>query len=362
MRHTQIIDSTITDQHKTVNKPVKKPPEKYTKSVQLDLFSQFVTNAKSEVSNTVEVWESIPKYFFTPKQVSKLRTTDGLAKPYQWKYSYNGSACIVKIQPALMEQGNGSYKAYFPSVTEELVEESLKKILTIQNYGIHDENNLETWVRFSLSMIQRELKARGRTRSRNEIKHAIQVMNKCNISLFKDDKEIWSGAILQDLVTVGRKEYIADTDAQHIARLPLFISHSINSLEYRQFNYDRLMSCNEQLTRWIYKKLINRFIQASHLTEYSFMYSNIKQASGLLQQARERDNRSKVISALDELQEKNIISSYETDERKKGRSIVEVKYTIKAAPYFIAEQKAANKRSKDIEVHALNKNLRINGT
>ena len=260
----------------------------------------------------------------------------------------------MKIQPALIEQKDGSYKACFPGVTEEFIEEALKKILTIQNYGIHDSNNIETWVRFSLNMIQRELKARNRTRNLNQIKHAIEVMNKCNIAVFKNNKEIWSGAILQDLVTVGRDEYLADTDTQHIARLPLFISHSINRLEYRQFNYDRLMSCDEQLTRWMYKKLINRFIQASYMTEYSFMYSDMKQASGLLQQERERDNRNKVISALNELQEKSIISSYETDERKKGRSIIDVKYTIKAASGFIAEQKAANKRTNDTETKALN--------
>jgi len=60
----------------------------------------------------------------------------------------------------------------------------------------------------------------------------------------KEGKEIWSGAILQDLVTVGRDDYIANTDAQHIARLPVFISNAINCLDYRQFNYTRLMRCN----------------------------------------------------------------------------------------------------------------------
>ncbi len=64
-----------------------------------------------------------------------------------------------------------------------------------------------------------------------EIKRAIEVMNKCNIAFYKEGKELWSGAILQDLVTVDRKEYIADTDSHHIARLPLFISHAINQLE-----------------------------------------------------------------------------------------------------------------------------------
>ena len=241
---------------------MKTPPTKQIKNPQYELFTQFVTNDKSEVSNTVEVWESIPKYFFTPTQVNKLRITNGHANPFKWLYQYDGIDCAVKIQPALIEQDDGNYKAFFPSVTEELVEEALKKILADQRYGLHDPHNIETWVRFTLSLVQKELNARGRTRNRNQIKHAIEVMSSCVITFYKEDKEVWKGSILQDLVTVGRGEYLADTNSQHIARLPLFISHAINQLEYRQFNYDRLMSCDEQLTRWVYKRLIHRYRQA----------------------------------------------------------------------------------------------------
>ncbi len=329
----------------------KQPPKDFVRSLQLNLFGQFITNDKSEVSNTVEVWESIPKYFFTPKQVEKLRTPTGHADPYKWEYIYRGIPYIVKVQPALIEQENGSYKAFFPGVTEEFVEEALKKILADQKYGIHDPENVLTWVRFSLSMIQRELTARGRSRSCNEVKHAITVMNKCNIAVFKDAKEIWSGSILQDLVTVGRDEYLEDTDAHHIARLPLFISHSINRLDYRQFNYDRLMSCNEQLTRWIYKRLINRFKQASPINNYHFMYSELKD-SALLQQSTEGRNRQKVLSALNELKKCGVLLKYETGERKEGRKIIDVKYAVFPTPDFAREQKAANKRKTDSHLMA----------
>ena len=326
--------------------PVKQPPSESIKSVQYDLFSQFVTNDHSEVSNTVEMWESIPKYFFTPKQVEKLRTSDGLAKPYRWEYTYNGMPCAVKIQPALIELEKGRYKAFFPGVTEELVEEALKKIFTEQQCGIHDPKNSESWVNFSLKMIQKELKARSRTRDLNQVKHAIEVMSLSIITIYNEDKEIWRGSILQDLVTVGRDDYLADTDSRHVARLPLFISHSINRLEYRQFNYGRLMNCNEQLTRWIYKKFINRFKQASLLNDYHFMFSELRE-SGLLQQSKESDNRRKVISSLNELVKKGVLMNYEMDERKEGRKIVNVKYTVIATIDFVKEQKAANKRSSD---------------
>ncbi len=340
------------------NPPSKKPPEQPIQSIQYSLYSQFVSNDVSEVSNTVEIWESIPKYLFTPKLMEKLRTVDGLANPYKWEYSYKGIPCAVKIQPALIEQKDGRYKAFFPSVSEELVEEALKKILTEQGGGIHDPKNVETWIRFSLSMIQKELKSRGRTRDRNEIKHAIEVLNKCILSFFQNGKEIWSGSILQDLVTVGRDDYLADTNAHHVARLPLFISHAINQLEYRQFNYDRLMSFNEQLTRWIYKRLIHRFTYASLISDYHFLYSDLR-GSGLLQQATEAKNRTKVISALDELIRGGALMRYEPSERKEGRKIIDIKYTVFPSLEFVKEQKAANKRNTEQLVEGKKNGLKI---
>jgi len=262
------------------------------------------------------------------------------------------------IKPALIEQEDGSFKAFFPSANEELIEEALKRILTQQNYGIHDSQKKETWVKFSLSMISKELKAMGRGKDRARIKHAIAVMSGVVITLFEDKKEIWKGAILQDLVTVDRDKYLENTSAYHIARLPLFISHAIDTLQTRQFNYDRLMSCNEQLTRWIYKRLINRYIYAGLGNNHHFMYSSLKQ-SALLQQTREIDNRRKVISALDELKKQKVISKYIIDEKREGNKIIDVKYTISPSYDFITEQKAANKRTGDNKEKALHSGLTL---
>lgn len=323
----------------------KPPPAINTRSVQFDLFSTFVTNESSEVSNAIEVWESIPKYFFTPQQMTNLRTKEGHADPYKWSYLYKDTPCAVKIQPASIEQPDGTYKAFFPGVTEELVEETLKKIFL--SNGIHDPNNSESWVKFSLNMIKRELRDCGRSRDINKIKHAIEVMSSCIITFYRVDKEIWKGSILQDLVTVGRDEYLANTDSYHIARLPLFISQGINRLQYRQYNHKRLMGCDEQLSRWIYKKLINNYKQANDENTYHFKFSMVDRDSGLLQQANDRRNRAKLSSALDELILAGVLTKYDEKPYKQGRKIVDVKYTVSPTETFIKDQRASNKRAKD---------------
>ena len=325
----------------------KSPPKDAIQSVQYDLFAEFLTNDEKKISNTVELWECIPKYFFTPKQMEKMRTKDGLSRPYQWNYTYNNTDFSVHIQPALLKQKNGNYKAFFPGVTEELVEEALKKIFSNQKYGVHDPDNRASWVRFSLSMIHKELKRLGRERNRNQIKLAIEVMSSCIITLYKEGKEFWKGSILQDLITVGREKYLAETDSYHMARLPLFISHSINILEYRQFNYARFMSCDEQLARWIYKQLIHRYTNANFTNTYHFLFSSVAKDSGLLQQETFHKNRTKLNSALCELKEQGIIAQYSEEIKKEGRKMVNAKYTVQPSLEFISEQKAANKRLKD---------------
>jgi hypothetical protein len=327
--------------------PARKPPRESTKSVQFDLFTAFLTNDEGAVSNAIELWDGIPKYFLTAKQQESLRTEDGLAPSYPWEYTYQGKPCKVRIQPALIEQKDGRDKAFFPSVTEELVEEALKKILTDQQFGMHDPGKTESWVKFTLGMIYREVKSRGRERNREQIKHAIAVLSGCIITLYQDGKEVYKGPILSDLVTVNREEYLADSDSYHAARLPIFVSHSINRLQYRQFNYSRLMELNEQLSRWLYKRLVHRYRHASLMDTYHFTFSDVKQSSGLLQQGRDIDNRRKMISALEELKHNGVLLSFAASECKEGRKVVDVKYTVTGAPDFIREQKAANKRERD---------------
>ena len=323
------------------NQPAKNPPLAPIKSLQMDLFTQFLANDLSEVSNTIEYWERIPKYFLNAKQIEKLIPEKGQPDPYKYEYRVKNSAGVempykVVIQPALIEQLDGKFKAFFPTKTEENIEEVLKKIFTEQNYGIHDPNNIESWVKFSYNMIRKELYRMKRGLRHDQIKNSLEIMSKCIITVYEDGREIYTGAILQDYCSIDRSKYLNDTESLHVARLPLFISHAINTLQYRQFNYVRFMECSEQLTRFLYKRLVNRFINANYLNDYHFTFSDIQQASGLLQQQRDIDNRRKVIDALDELKAKNVIIDYQTDERKNGRKITDVKYVIRPHQEFIS--------------------------
>jgi len=347
-----------------VKKKIKEPPSQPIKSIQHDLFSDFLTNKTSEVSNTVDLWERIPKYFLSPQEQKRLRTAEGLAKPYTQEYTLKGQngellSYRVELQPALIKQLDGEYIAFFPTKAEEIIEEVLKKIFTEQNLGIHDSKNSESWVKFSYGMINKELRKNKCSRTHQQIKHSLEIMSKCILTVYEDSEEIYTGAILQDYCSVDRKQYLDDTKALHIARLSVFISHAVNTLQYRQFNLGRLTACKEQLSRWLLKRLINRFHYASLITTHHFLFSTIKAESGLLRLAREIDNRIKVITALEELKKTGTIFSYDVLEIKEGRKIVDVKYTVTPTHEFSSEQKAANARKNMIEEKAVKKGLQI---
>lgn len=325
------------------------PPKEAVPSLQYDFFSYFLDNRKGSVSNLVEMWQSIPKYFLTAHQAKQLRTDDGLAQPFKLEYNLRGRggeqlAFAVKIQPALIEQEDGKHKAFFPGSSEELVEEALKKIFANQFNGIHIPEKLQSWVKFSYNMLREEMEKCGHGRTYAEIKQALEVMRRCNITVFREGKEIYSGGIISEYVAVDREKYLDDRDSFHYARLPSFISESINTLRYRQFNYERLMSCTSQLTRWLYQRFVSRYTHADLFNSYHFTFSDIQQASGLLMQKNERHNRAKMLEALDELRAKKILLSYDIQEKKAGRKIIDVVYEVRAHPEFVQEQKAANRR------------------
>ncbi len=73
------------------------------------------------------------------------------------------------------------------------------------------------------------------------------------------------------------------------------------------------------------------------------MYSDLK-GSGLLQQATEGRNRKKVLSALDELNKREVLVKYKVENKMVGNKIIDVKYTVFPTEQFSTEQKAANKR------------------
>ena len=113
------------------NKELPKPPkEAMLQGRQLDLFQIFLCNTdqkKDNLSNTVELWDAVPKYNISQRQQNKLRTKDGFLPTADHDFVYKGKNFSVKIWPALLTVEDKD-KAFYPSAREELVEDALRKL------------------------------------------------------------------------------------------------------------------------------------------------------------------------------------------------------------------------------------------
>ena len=132
---------------------------------QYDLFTTFFGNPNN-LSNTIELWDAIPKYAVNERAQSQVRDEKGNLPVSTQEFLYRPTVrglpkeitCKLTIQPASIKNTDGTYTQYYPSNDEELLEEVLKKFFTDQNFGQHRANGSESWVRFTLGMVQQELK------------------------------------------------------------------------------------------------------------------------------------------------------------------------------------------------------------
>ena len=334
----------------------KKPPQKSPHSLQYDLFTTFFGDP-ADLSNTIELWDAIPKYVVTPRKQKAMRSQENRLPVFEHEFSYATkragqryeARCRVAIQPASIKTDSG-YVDYYPSTDEELVEEVIRKIFADQQCGIHDPANVESWVRFSAQSIRKELQARGRTRSLNEIKHSIEILSKTHISLYLDDQDdaVYSAPILSDVTRVTRQKYLDDTSMTWVARLPALISKSINDLTYRQLNYGVLMALPSQLARWLHKRISHNYTNASRMADYQILFSTVQRDSGLLHYQRTSQNLKVLEAGLRELEDSQVLNAWKRlEERKQGRRIIDVKYQLEAHPNFIKDMRASNARRKD---------------
>lgn len=330
--------------------PAKKktPPKKVAKSKQYDLFTEFFGDA-NDLSNTIELWDAVPKYAVSARRQVSLRDEGQRLPLHEQSFVHAKTPCRLEVQAATIKT-KGGLRDFFPSADEELVEEVLRKIFATQNHGMHSVERNESWVKFTLSMIRSELKARGRERSIGEIKRSIDILSKTVVRVYfgEDDDAEYTVTILSDVTRVNRAKYLEDPNAMWAARLPLLVSKSVNELTYRQFNYGTFMALDSQLARWLHKRLSHNYVQADHTNSYDVFFSTLQRDSGMLAHARINTNVKALEKALDELVQAQTLNDWKKQERRGPKNRIEdILYTLHPSVEFVREMKRANARRND---------------
>jgi hypothetical protein len=335
------------------NQKPRPPSRSAFSGMQLSLFQNFLCNTeqeKTKLSNTIELWDGVPKYFVSRKEMNKLREK-GFLPTLERDFKYGGRSFTVKIRPARLTDQDGRDKEFYPSAREELVEDALRKTAAEQNCGFYEENpeDRRSGVVFSLHILRKELARRGHSLSYQEVIESLQVLARANVEVYSQDgTRFFESSILSALAGVSKKDLQNDPRARWFADFCPLVTESIRALTYRQYNYHTMMLHSAQLTRWLHKRLAHNYSNANVMTPYEIRFSTIQRDSGLLEYKEKRRAVHKLDDSLRELQDHQILMRFEKQhERGERNRLLDVKYTLTPTADFVRHVKVANKRLSD---------------
>lgn len=340
-------------------KKVKAVPPAAFINQQIDLFRDFLVNTDDErnsQSNAIDLWDSVPRYSITRVKQVELRVQGGFLPIAELVFQYKGRPLTAEIRPARIKttdkNGNPTTLEIYPSAREELIEHALRKLASEQQAGFLDAgSDFRSGVTFTLYQLRTELESRGHSMRYDELVESLDVMNLANIRLLDkdangDDPSFISQPYIPALVKVTKEGRSNDPQAKWLVQFHSALTASIAQLTYRQFNYQRLMACQSQLSRWLLNQLVLKYTFASPGNTFKMHYSTIQRDSGLLDNyKRTRDAVDALDKAFEELKREGVLMNTKKEAKTGARGkILDVLYTLAASVKFSSEQKAANKR------------------
>ncbi len=313
---------------------------------QLSLFRTFLPDEEDKYSNTIELYDAVPKYFTNARAIAALREAGKYLPILDREFEHRGEVYKVQIHPARIRYKDKQEKEFYPSQREELVEEALRKIACDHSNGVYLDD--QAGVQFTLYELRQELMARGHGINVPDLLEALKICNLATISVQKaDGTGVMQASIFPLLLIVSKEEWLKHPrQARCYVQFNPLVTASINRLSYRQFDYLTYMSYKHRLSRWLHKRLAHNYLQAGILHPYTIRMSTILRDSGLPQKERGHDNAREIDKTLQELQDKRVLMGFDTDVLRGPRhKIVDIKYTLRPDLSFVDEVKRANART-----------------
>jgi len=214
---------------------------------QLALFQMFVPE-DDKYSNTIELYDAIPKYFTNKRQMAEIREGPEGREIYlptlEREFKHQDVPYILKIKPARAENRHGNELEYYPSEQEELVEEALRKLACDRLNGVYLGPG--AGVQFTMYELREELRKRGHSMSHDELKRSLLICRSAGLYIERKGGErevILDSSIFPTVMISSRRDWKADPkNARCYVQFNPLVTASIEVLTFRQFDYETLMS------------------------------------------------------------------------------------------------------------------------
>jgi len=330
---------------------------KSTIPFQLKLF-ELKSDSKG-YSNAIEFYDCLPKYFFG--RMPRKKFNNMLVLPtLERNICYKGESYKIIITPAILRKDviNKEGKketidvAFYPSTREHLIEEVLRKYVIEGKGSFLDD---EAGVVFSLNEIQESLKAFNHTYSFKEIKESLLILSKTNLEVICEAQNIRYNANMFITLCLAKK---GTSDNAFIRFYPL-VTKSIQDTRFRKFNYQKYMKYKLPISRYLHKRMISVYKQASKNMSYNIKLSTVLNDSGVNLQKELRGNLKQLEYALLEMKESDTIIDYNLTKiygKNSRKKIIDYQIDIVPSNNFISEIIQANKTESENRLIIFNKN------
>jgi hypothetical protein len=330
-------------------KPIKESKEKakhleeyqQERPYQLDLF-EFIQPVNREYSNTVELYDFMPKYVW-----GKVERIGGeFLRNLRREFECRDKKYSIDIAPARLRLKDDSLRECFPGKREELVEDGLRRLATTGK-GLFLDN--EAGVVFTLYELQSELKASGHSYSYDEIKDAIRVLNGTKIVL-KNSGSKNTEIGFSPIENYGFRG--EDGETTTYVRFSPLVTKAIRTGAFQLVNYDVVMSYKSVIARQLHKRMSHNYTQASISNPYHILLSTIIRDFGLSEGAPLRDFLHKTCVALDEMKNKDVLLDYKVEKTYDAggrRKLLDAKFVLIPSLSFVSETKHRNARRAEFK-------------
>ncbi len=318
---------------------------KKTKPEQLDLFSfnNIYIDKREQYSNTVELYDIIPKYIHD--DVERYRTKEGLLKPITRNFKFRKQDMILNVSPAYIFDKE---KAYFPSQREEIIEDVLRKFATDCERNEFLDDRLS--VKFSLYDLWKELKKIKHEYNYSQIRESLEILSKTNIEIKSVDGEIsFSSNMFETFGQVNANTPNEDSKTKnndteeynknviYFVRFNSLVSESIKNKTWRVINYEQCMKYRKAISRWLHKRISHMFLVGNIETPFNILLSTIIRDSGMKEYDLISGNIRQVEECIKEMIKIGSIDRYEIEkvfsETKKNK-IEDVKFYLWVSQSF----------------------------
>jgi len=304
---------------------------------QLSLFTLLDPRKESNYSNTVELYDFLPKYVWGKSNRIQERFLESIERDFECR----GKKYSLTVHPARVKTKSGVQKEYYLSKKEEIVEDALRKI-AIFGEAIYLDRKIG--MSFSIYQLQKELKKSGHSFSRQQIVESLNILANTKIVLTcHDDDQVWTFSPIETLGFKGINE-----ETHTFVRFSALVTKSIDENTFRLYDYQKVMSYKNVIARQLHKRISHHFTQANFAQSYDIMLTTLLRDFGLKPAASLHSTLEDVKEALEEMKSRGTIMSYligeTTLDAERRNKLLNVKFSISPSVQFLNEIRKGNEK------------------